>query len=196
MKELVIKPSSGRSILLALACIAFTIAGLAMLFADDIGTKIMGFLAIAFFGGGGVFTLIRQMKGGTTLTLTPEGIVPGSGGFVPWQNVGRIAATTTGGAAALGVEVLDVPAYVATLTPEQQRLVGRTAKAGRAFGAATGTPELLGLPTDDVVAAAHWGAEQSGGYHLTFPALSLNKPIKTLVGVLESYRSSAMGSRG
>lgn len=204
MNDVVVKPSMGRTILLAVVCLLFTLAGLAMLFADGFMIKIMGALAIAFFGVGGAAAIIRQVRGGTTFTLTSQGIEVGTGGFVPWQNIGLIGQTSTGGGAqALGFEVLDVPAYVATLTPEQQRAAARGVTLGRAaapvMGAGGGNlhdvAALNALPGDDLVAATEWGAQMSGGFHLAFPTLSLNKPMGRLMAIAEEYRAAATGRR-
>lgn len=171
-------------------CGIFTFAGLGMLASGEV---LFGLLAIVFFGGGGAFYFIRNARGGITFKLTPQGILPGSGGFVPWQEVGRIGATTTGGAKAVGVEVLDIPAYVATLTPEQQRTVLRTANIGRVAGPVLGSGELSSIPTGDLAAAINWAAANSGGYQLAFPAMTLNKTIPAVVQLLEGYRAAALG---
>lgn len=197
------KPSKGRAVLLLVLCVIFTLAGIAMMFSGEFRTMLMGFLAVAFFGVGGAWAMIRRFKQPVSYTLTPGGIAIGVGGFVPWQHVGHVAATKTGGAAAVGIEVTDVPAYVATLTPEQQQQAFGALRmanmAGPALGAAGGrhaAQELRSIPTDDLVAAVQWGAERSGGYHVTFPSLNLNKSVDKAVAEIQHYRAQATGSAG
>lgn len=203
MDEVVVKPSTGRLILLALMCLVFTVAGVAMLFADDWFTKILGAVAILFFGGGGAWAFVRQSKQGMTYTLTPRGIVVGSGGLVSWDNIAQIgetkvgaAAPGLGGAAALGVALRDPNAYVATLTPDQRATAMRAARMGKVAGPALGAiggrgvgSDLSSIPTHDVVAAVGWAAERSGGYHVTFPLLNLDKSVDKALAEIEAYRS-------
>lgn len=204
MNDVVVKPSMGRTIGLAVLCVLFTVAGIAMLFADGFMAKIMGGLAMMLFGVGGAAAIVRQLRGGTTFTLKADGIEVGTGGFVPWHNIGMIGQTSTGGGAqGLGFEVLDVPAYVATLTPEQQRTAARGITLGRAAAPVMGAAgahsndvsALNALPADDLVAATEWGAQMSGGFHLVFPTLSLNKPMGRLMAIAEEYRAAATGRR-
>ena len=177
---------------MGIICAIFTLGGLGLLASGEV---LIGLLALALFGVGGAFFIIRNSRGAVTYRLTPQGIVPGSGGFVPWHLTGRIGPASPGGARAVGIEVLDIPGYVSTLTPEQQRLTMRAASFGRAAGPMVESPELASIPTGDLVSAVNWAAQNSGGYHLTFPQLSLNKSIPAAIQEIEAYRAAALGQQ-
>lgn len=209
MQEIVVKPSIGRTVLLAALCLGFTLMGVWMIASGGWFNILLGAVAIAFFGVGGAVAFLKQRRQGMTFTLTPEGIVVGSGGRVPWANIARIGATKVGtaargmgGAAALGIQLRDVRAFVSTLTPQQQLAAVRAARIGRTTGPALGAlggrgvgSDLSTIPTDDVAAAVRWAAERSGGYHVTFPLLNLNKPVDQTIAQIESYRAQATGRR-
>ena len=51
------------------------------------------------------------------------------------------------------------------------------------------------IPTGDLVSAVQWAAQNSGGYHLTFPQLWLNKSIPAAIQEIEAYRAAALGQQ-
>lgn len=199
MPTVVIKPSTGRLVGLVALCVVLTL-GCLLAIGDGGLLAVIGVLGVVLFGGGAVVLLVRHSRGGVTLTLEPAGLRPGSGGFVPWRDVGGFGATSTGGAACLGAWLTDPRSYLASLTPQQQSLVLKTAMAARGIAPVLGAADpssvrdaatLASIPSHDVGAALRWAKDQAGGYDLTFAALSLDRPIPQLVQVCEQYRSAA-----
>jgi hypothetical protein len=200
MPTVVIKPSTGRLVGLLALSLVLTLGSIAMIGGGDGLLPLVGVLGVVFFGGGAVLLLVRHARGGVTLTLTPEGLRPGSGGFVPWRDVGGFGATSTGGAPCLGVWLTDPARYLASLTPQQQALVLRTSLAAKGVAPVLGAADpgsvrdaatLAGIPSHDVGAALRWAKDRAGGYDLTFPALGLDRPIPQLVQACEQYRAAA-----
>lgn len=203
MEPYVVNQSKGRAIGLAVLCLLFTLAGVWMLGSDDFLTVIFGVASIGFFGVGGGYALFKMFRQGATLTADERGIHPGNGGFVPWEHVGHIAATKTGGgASALGIQISDVPAYLASLTPEQRRQTWEWVRgittAIRPLAAASGTPspELEQLKgAEDLEQMMAWTREVSGGYDLTFAAMTLGKSVDRTADELTDYRDRVMERR-
>ena len=74
-------------------------------------------------------------------------------------------------------------------------VTGATSGVGRATVAAlagAGARVVLAVRNQakgDVVAAVGWAAERSGGYHVTFPLLNLDKSVDKALAEIEAYRS-------
>ncbi|GAB2600717.1 hypothetical protein [Pseudactinotalea suaedae] len=199
MPTVVIKPSTGRLVGLVALSLLLTLGSIFMMREGGL-LLLVGLIGLALFGGGAVMLLVRHARGGVTLTLTPAGLLPGSGGFVPWHDVGGFGATKTGGAACLGAWLTDPRSYLASLTPQQQSLVLKAALAAKGIAPILGAADpgslrdavtLASMPAHDVGAALRWAKAQAGGYDLTFPALNLDRPIPQLVQLCEQYRSAA-----
>lgn len=193
MKPLVVKPSRGRMVLMVLASIVFTLTGIVMLFSGRLMYVVFGLVAIVLFGVGGVVYVKRALSQ-RTFTLDERGLHPGGGGFVPWEHIGHVGPTKAGGANALGIEVLDVPAYLDTLTEEQKRLTLRGASFGQKAGAATGQRDLNSMPTDDLESVMAWAKQSNGGYDLAFASLSLGASVDKTAQIIEDYRQQATQS--
>ena len=91
MKKIVFRRAWWMTILFAFTCLGFTLIGIWIL-NDPETSNLMAYLAIAFFGGGGIFYLFF-MSWKPIVIITKEGItVPYGWGepFVEWSNVKRI----------------------------------------------------------------------------------------------------------
>ena len=164
MQDLVVRPSAGRRIVVALSFVIFAAIGV---YAMANGQLLLGFLLFTFAFVGRLIVHARRRETAITFTLTPTGILVGRRiGFVGWQHVGRVGYTEFLESDGLGVEVLDLPAYVATLPPAER------------------------FP-DDRVRGLERSAKLWDGYHLVFPAMSLARPIRATAQQIEEYRAAA-----
>ncbi|NLT28930.1 MAG: hypothetical protein GXX86_00500 [Propionibacterium sp.] len=204
MRVLVAKPSPGRFAFLIVTIIVFTIGGFFMLFSESWTMKLVGVVAILFFGVGGVFGLIKMRRAGVTFTADESGIRPGQGGFVPWEHVGQIGVSMAGDTKSLGIEVLDILAYLNTLTPEQRRLAMRLGEGARTIAPGLGDPRAEALPAGmNAPTAAEqqelelmgWARTVNHGYDLLFAAMTLNQSVEKWVEELSAYRDDVMRSR-
>lgn len=178
-----------------LGCLAFTVAGLAMLFSGDMLTVIVGVGIVAFFGLGCIAYFVRIVAR-KSFMLDARGVHPGNGGFVPWKDIGAIGPTLAGGTPALGLEILDVPAYLDTLTEKQKRQSLGFAGIGRIIGSAAGSPELNSMPDGDLLGLMAWAKQVNGGYDMAFAAMTLSTSVDKMAQIVEEYRQNALESRG
>ncbi|MGJ3509582.1 STM3941 family protein [Enemella sp. A6] len=204
MRELVAKPSAGRLAFLIGAIVVFTIGGFFMLFSDSWLNKLIGVVAILFFGVGGVFALIRMRKAGMTFTADEQGLRPGNGGFVPWENIGHIGVSMAGGTKSLGVEILNILPYLDSLTPEQRRDAIRFAKGARAVIPELGDVDAEALQANidepaeserEELEIMGWARTANQGFDLLFAAMTLNQPVEKWVEQLSAYRDEALRRR-
>lgn len=118
---------SPRRALIALivVCVLFTAMGAVILALAP--TKplnlIVGTLAVGFFGVGGGISIVSQWRRSVVLKADDDGIRLGGGGTIPWADVDRVGATSTG----LGVRLRRYD----TLLRTAPRSAGHTAQSLR-----------------------------------------------------------------
>lgn len=205
MKPLVLGTSRVRLAGFGLGCAAFVAVGVFLLLGDGWGGKLAGLAAILFFGVGGGYALWKKARESAILTLTPEGILVHTGGFLPWEDfeaagMGRVPGVP-GGTSVLGIRMKSYERYAASFTPEQLRLARGAAKAGALAGSAlpsAGTildprgPEALrSLPQHDLREMLHWNRELTG-WDVSFSPLLFDGGAAAALSKIQAYHQGVL----
>lgn len=194
---------------LAAGCLAFVLLGLFII--DIAGSnfgKTVGVISIVFFGAGGGFAVLRMLRVPVVLTLSEEGILVQAGGFIPWDDVEEIGTGRTGAGPAgpkiIGIRLKSSERYIASFTPEEQRLMRGTARAGRVAGAALrnapmrstrrGARQLGSLPQRDPAAMVQWVRNVSG-WDVTLSPLVFGRPSAGVIRDIETYHQAVRKRR-
>lgn len=172
-------------------CLFFAVCGLGMMILGEDTLSFVVGLGIAAFFGLGVIAFFVRIVARNSFMLDEHGVHPGGGGFVPWKDIGAIGPTLAGGTPALGLEILDVPAYLDTLTEKQKRQTLGFAGIGRLVGSAAGSPELDSMPNGDLLGLMAWAKEVNGGYDMAFAAVTLSTSVEKMAVIVEDYRQQA-----
>src|SRR5690349_14274727 len=75
MPDYVVHPNLLRQATLIFGCAAFVAAAAWMIRTGSVGDAVIAWIAIAFFGGGGLLLLVRTVLRRPLLTLTADGLV-------------------------------------------------------------------------------------------------------------------------
>lgn len=189
MEDLVVKPAAWRTALIAVLCVVFIVIGVLLVINGQWFDKILGAVSVVAFGVGGGYYLLGLSKGAPTFTLSTRGIDVGTGGHLPWSNIGKVGTTKAlGGAPALGIQVRTPSTYAGSLSPEQQTAALRAAKTRLGVSRPS---EASHNRTADLVAALNQMAKKTGGYHLAFPMLGLSGSAESMVATVEKYRTAS-----
>lgn len=203
-----------RLLALGLLAALFAALGVIILIASpEWGPKIIGLVCVLFFGGGYGALVVKKLRNPTVLELSVDGIKPQSGGFIPWEDfeasgLGRVEGAR-GGTKVIGIRLKSYAGYLASLTPEQIRLVRATAVAGKftgsvlrrsAPGAALrrsngGLQSLAGLPQRDISGMLECSRAVSGGWDLTFSPQLFRGSARSVVREIEEYYLSVLIAR-
>ncbi|MCC3278960.1 hypothetical protein LJ754_07290 [Arthrobacter sp. zg-Y40] len=169
---------------------------------------VAGLIGVAFFGGGAFFFVWKKLREPELLTLTEQGIMVASGGFIPWDNFAAVGIGRTmggpGGAKIIGIRVKSQERLVATMSPGDIRAVQGVAKAGRLFGrimpgrGLRGQREALGalrsMPQHGPVATFQWTRDVSG-WDVSWSPLVFNRRSATVVRIIEDYHRAVLKLR-
>ena len=131
----IIYPSRGKLLLMACGCTGFVVLGVFLYQTRDSGDRIVGLIAISFFGLGLAYTAIRLMRRTPALIIHPAGIFDNSSaiaaGFLRWDEISGLFAARISNQPFLAIAVNDVeeflsrqPAVKARLLRVNIRLVG------------------------------------------------------------------------
>ena len=203
-----------RLLALGLLAALFAALGVIILIASpEWGPKIIGLVCVLFFGGGYGALVVKKLRNPTVLELSVDGIKPQSGGFIPWEDfeasgLGRVEGAR-GGTKVIGIRLKSYAGYLASLTPEQIRLVRATAVAGKLTGSvlrrsapiaalrrsSRGLQSLAALPQRDIPAMLHWSRAVSGGWDLTFSPQLFRGSARSVVREIEEYYLSVLIAR-
>jgi hypothetical protein len=204
MSPLVFRTPRKKAVGLGLLCLVMT-AGCVLVLFDGGLSAVAAILGILLFGVGGAYAVGKQLRQAPVLTLTTDGVLPGSGGLVPWADVVAFGTTRIGSARCLGLALRDPTRYLASLTPEQARLaraVGLGARiSGPVLGAADPTSaaeaaKLVSVPHQDLAAMLAWSKVQTGGYELAWSSLLFAGRLEAVAATCEAYRRRATGAPG
>lgn len=186
----VVRPRPRKLLLTLLGCVAFVAVGIWMLSSGDLGGIVVGLLAVAFFGGVGVYAVVTSVRQGLAkLTLTPSGLELASGGTVPWPDVeatGVVTEPTT----MVWLRLRSYDRYLDSI-PD-----GRAAKADGISRVLTPVAQLLlrgtarGARMRDQGDQLRWTREHFG-YDLAFSPAWLDRPAAEFAELLERYRQAA-----
>lgn len=102
-----LKPSRGKLFAYLLACLVFTAGGVLILF-DSTQSAVFGVLAIVFFGGMGIPTLLVHMvRDETSVSITSASVSIADKVTVPWDDVADVSLIRTGAAQMVSLRVRD-----------------------------------------------------------------------------------------
>jgi hypothetical protein len=193
-------PSKSKLALTIAGCLAFTaIAVFLLVSGPTVGEALGAVLCIVFFGGGGVLFVAKLTRTTTTLTLTPAGLHPMSGGLVPWDDYDGVGLGRVSGALIIGIRLRSYDAFIASLTPTQIMRAAHAGRAGKLFGAVTkpligrsnpGTASLANIPegTEGMAGLLAWSRDTSG-YELSFSSLLFDRPAAQVIQAIADYQA-------
>lgn len=165
MEPLEIRQARSRGYVAAAVTLGFG-ALAAFIFATSEGDlRMAGLVGMVFFLGGGGISAVRLLRGPAPLTLTAEGIRPGEGGLVTWDNLAEVAETQAPGMwsmqPAVGFKLRSRERYQATLTEGIGALVPR--QSTDTWDMLFAASELSGVPSQVVTQIEAYRAAVSGG---------------------------------
>jgi hypothetical protein len=193
-------PSKSKLALTIAGCVAFTALGVFLLVSGPTVGEIIGaVLCIALFGGGGVLFVAKLARTTETLTLTPSGLHPSSGGIVPWDDYDGVGLGRVSGTLIIGIRLRSYDSYIASLTPAQAKLAAQAGKAGKLFGAVTrpvigrthpGTAALANIPSGEegLAGLLAWSRETTG-YDLSFSPMLFDRPAEQVMQAIANYQA-------
>ena len=202
MAPLVLRTPRRKTLGLALLCLVLTAASVVALLDGGL-IALVGALGVVFFGVGGGYAVSKQLRRHPVLTLTAEGVRPGTGGLVPWPDVAAFGVTRIGSVRAVGLALRDPANFLRSLTPDQIRLTMAVGAGARAVGpllaaadpAGSGdAARLAGIPHRDLEGMLAWSRTQTGGYDLAWSSSLFDGRPEQVVAECEAYRRRALGS--
>lgn len=220
LAPLVFSVSKLRLMGVVLLCVPFTAAGVFMVSSStDWATVLFGWLAVLFFGVGGLCMLVVKLRKPTVLTLTGEGIRPESGGFIPWDDfdgagTGRIPGGR-GGTKIIGIRLKSYERFVQSFTPGEVRLIrgantaarltagvlpriagSSSRRMRRSLDALRSLPrqEAGSVPLRDVARSLEWSRGLCG-WDITFSPMMFRGSSAGVVQDIESYHRRVLGLR-
>ncbi|MFP7760817.1 STM3941 family protein [Marisediminicola sp. LYQ134] len=189
-----------KTALMLVVCGVFVLIGFAILRADPgIVEIVAAAAAIVFFGLGGLALGVQSVRRRTVLTLTPDGLRPVSGGFVPWSDVDDVGLGSTAGTTVIGIRLSSPDAYIDSLSEAEVTRALRFSSGARLFGVASrsfargrGSGALGSLPdaSEGMAAQLAWAREQSGGFDLTFSPMLFAGPPTRVVETVTAHRDA------
>ena len=214
---LVFPVSKLRLLGMALLCVPFVLGGIYMISeSPDWRSVVMGWVAILFFGGGGLLTLWAKLREPAVLTLSAEGIKPASGGLILWDDfdaagIGRIPAAG-GGTKVIGIRLKSYERFVKSFTPAElrrmrgagtaarftaaalPRVAGRSMRSGsmqRSLGHLRSLPrqDAASLPLADVAGMLGWSRGLCG-WDVTISSMMFRGSADSVVRDIENYREA------
>src|SRR5580765_4055320 len=125
-----IRPNRGSNVLKMIGLMALLVpaSAVAMIRADDIFTKAVGAVGLAFFGGGGAFALWSMMRTPWTLALAPDALEVRVQDFIariPWRDIEAVGLAHVRGQKMPSIRLARYDNYIASPSPEAARVFER-----------------------------------------------------------------------
>ncbi len=191
----VVRPRWWLLAITAAGCLGFTAMGLMMIASGEVLETLVGLLAVALFGGGGVLSgLFVARRGLSHLTLTPAGIEPATGGMLPWEDIEAVGTARVETTKLLGVRLKSYDRYLASVPPVQRVEMERHLRwFAKPMALATSGLGKRGLSqsfvrdVSSLETALRWSRAQTG-WDMTFSPVWLDRPLEEFIALLERYR--------
>lgn len=190
---------AGRAVLAAAAAVTFLVAAITMLARGDTFGITVGILSLALAGMYAPVAWVLAVRR-TALTLTPDGIRPGAGGWIPWEDLERIAPTflVSGDHRqySLGVRLANAHRYAASFTAAERRASAASAGLAKFVGLITGVgKEMQGMPTNDTYGQIAWTRTVTDGFDVVWPASVLPQPPHVVAQQVIDYGTAVWNAR-
>jgi Protein of unknown function (DUF2982) len=202
--------------LLAIGSAMFTAVGAWLVFSGE--GVLAGLLAIAFFGGVGIYAIPKMLRRKVSLVLTPEGIeqryAEGSA-HIPWSDIEQVGIVSMFSNKLVGIRLKSYDRYLETMTPSLAEFTTKNLAYSKVIARTT---SLLDVPTSVAVWSKLLGHDLSGalesfgkvgdlaqallwsrnqyGYDLLLSWAEVDRPVPDFVELLERYRVPPRGNLG
>jgi hypothetical protein len=187
-----VRPKMRRNaILVALGCGVSTIVGFLTIFSGK--GILIGFLAVIFFGGGGLYAIPKMLRRDVSMVLSFQGLQlrwPQGQAFVPWADVEQVGIVSIASSKGVGIRLRSYDRYLNDMSPE---LAEFSVKRLPYLKLVSRAACLLGAPSFGNVgtlAEALMWSRANLGYDLVLPWADLDRPAEKFIDLLEGYRNA------
>ena len=192
MERVEVRPKLWRLGAIVVGALGFSAAGVAMIIYGGLFEFVIGLVAVFFFGGGMVLTMLALARRRfVTLTLTPIGI-EANGGLAPWEDIEAVGVMKQP-TKLFGIRLTSYDRYLASMSSTDRGMAERHMRwFFRPIAAVTGLiggAGLLGYARNvsSLEQSLRWNRTTSG-WDLTFSPLMLDRRLPAFVTFVEEYR--------
>jgi hypothetical protein len=195
---------------MVIGCAIFTLIGLWMLFSGE--DVITGFLAVVFFGGGGLYAILKILHRPVSMVLTSEGIeqryAEGSA-YIPWSDVEKVGIFSIFANKIVGIRLNSYDSYLDRMSPSLADFMTKNLPYLKLM---VGAISLLEIPESVSIWSKLKGSDASKvlssfgkvgnlaqallwtrnhyGYDIAFSWTEIDRPAADFVTLLNKYLSS------
>lgn len=210
--RLEVRPRNTRNaVIVGVLCLAFTAVGIAIVMSGE--NIRAGLLAVAFFGGGGLYGIRRMSRRPVTMVLSEAGLqqcYPEGNTTIPWEDIEQVGICRVSGTRMVGIRLRTYDRFLDNVSPAQADYMLRALKFMKlmARGATTVSVEggvglwikaqqrpLKSFGKVGSVADCLMWSRQTCGYDIGISWAELDRPAETFVELLESYRRQVLSGR-